>query len=201
MSVQEMKALRERARLTQAQMAERMGLGKTAYVDLELGDDDWKKFKERHQMALERASLALAIERDDISLALPSVRNDALKLAELITGGGAPRMRSPNVRQFLFPYGMSRNKDGSWTFFNRHYKVVGLRTDDWSEWDHPQHKVHLKGLGPATLKKLDVHGVGEGDRIYFYNDRANPEMSAENMKAYLAKLQILLGLQSDTSRD
>lgn len=86
MSVQEMKVLRERAGLTQTQMAERMGLGKTAYVDLELGDPDWKKFKDRHRLALEMASLKLAVERGDISLALPSVRRDALDLANLIRG-------------------------------------------------------------------------------------------------------------------
>lgn len=86
MSVQEMKALREQARLTQTQMAERMGLGKTAYVDLELGDDDWKKFKQRHQLALERASLSIAIERGDINLALPAVRRDAIEYVRLVNG-------------------------------------------------------------------------------------------------------------------
>lgn len=99
MSVQEMKALRERAGLTQAQMAERVGLGKTAYVDLELGDDDWKKFKHRHQLALERASLTLAIERGDISLALPSMRRDALALARMITN--APS-ETGNFTRWLF---------------------------------------------------------------------------------------------------
>ena len=86
MSVQEMKSLRERARLTQFGMADRMGLGKTAYIDLEQGDDDWKKFKKRHQLMLERASLSLAVEKGDISLALPEVRRDALALAKMITG-------------------------------------------------------------------------------------------------------------------
>ena len=88
MSVEMMKELRERAGLTQAGMAERMGLGKTAYVDLELGDPDWKKFKARHLLALERASLTLAIERGNIDLALPSVRRDALELARMIRGEG-----------------------------------------------------------------------------------------------------------------
>lgn len=86
MSAKAMKELREAAKLTQAEMAAVMGLGKTAYVDLEAGDDDWKKFKHRHLLALERASLKLAVERGDISLALPSVRRDALDLAKLITG-------------------------------------------------------------------------------------------------------------------
>ncbi len=99
MSVQEMKSLRERAGLTQAQMAERIGLGKTAYVDLELGDDDWKKFKQRHQLALERASLTLAIERNDISFALPAIRRDALALARMITDGPS---ETSNFTRWLF---------------------------------------------------------------------------------------------------
>lgn len=86
MPVEDMKALRQQAGLTQAEMADLMGLGKTAYVDLELGDPDWKKFKSRHQLALERASMKLAVERGDITLALPAVRRDALDLARLITG-------------------------------------------------------------------------------------------------------------------
>jgi hypothetical protein len=105
-------------------------------------------------------------------------------------------MRNPNVRQAMFPYGMSKNADGSWTFFNRHYKTLGTITDDWSEWDDPRYKMYLKGLGAATLAKLDHEGVGSGDRIYFYDDRTNPENSPAHMQAYLEKLRILIGLQS-----
>jgi hypothetical protein len=103
----------------------------------------------------------------------------------------------PNVRQALFPYGMQRNPDGSWTFFNRNYKPVGVISDDYLEWDDPRHKMKLKGLGPAKLAKLDVHGQGTGDRIHFYNDGTNPENSAADMRAYLDKLKILLGVQDD----
>lgn len=81
-----MKGLRQSAGLTQTEMAALMGLGKSAYVDLEVDDPDWKKFKPRHLLALERVSLKLAVERGDINLALPSVRRDALDLAKLITG-------------------------------------------------------------------------------------------------------------------
>jgi len=38
----------------------------------------------------------------------------------------------------------------------------------WEAWDDPRHKLVLKGLGPATLAKLDCSGRGgAGDRIYF----------------------------------
>jgi hypothetical protein len=53
----------------------------------------------------------------------------------------------------------------------------------------------LKGLGPSTLAKLDHDELGNGDRIYFYDDESNPENSTKNMDAYLKKLRILIGLQ------
>lgn len=86
MSAKEMKKLREAAKLSQTEMGELMGLSKNAYIEIEKDDPDWKKFKPRHQLALERASLKLAVERGDINLALPAVRRDALDLAKLITG-------------------------------------------------------------------------------------------------------------------
>ena len=104
-------------------------------------------------------------------------------------------MINPDVRQAMFPYGMAKNPDGSWTFFNRQYKALGTITDAWSEWDDPKHKMFLKGLGPSTLAKLDIDGSGVGDRIYFYGDGSNPENSKKNMDAYLEKLRILIGLQ------
>ena len=83
MSAEEMKMTREAAKLTQADMANLMGLGQTAYQDLEQGHS---KFKPRHQLILERVSQRLAVERGDINLALPAARRDALDLARLIAG-------------------------------------------------------------------------------------------------------------------
>lgn len=74
---------REAAGLTQVQLAEHLGLGRSAYLDLETG---FSKFKPRHLMMLERVSLRLALERGDVNIALPAVRRDALDLARLITG-------------------------------------------------------------------------------------------------------------------
>jgi hypothetical protein len=103
---------------------------------------------------------------------------------------------NPNVRQAMFPYGMAKNPDGSWTFFNRHYKALGVITVEWSEWNDPQHKMFLTGLGPAKLAKLSYTGKVESEeRVYFYNDGCNPENSKQNMDAYLEKLRILIGLQ------
>ncbi|HTK34529.1 MAG TPA: helix-turn-helix transcriptional regulator [Caulobacteraceae bacterium] len=78
-----LKDFREAAKLTQSELASLMGLGNSAYQDLESG---FSKFKPRHLMVLERVSLKLAVEREDIALALPSIRRDALDLAGMIRG-------------------------------------------------------------------------------------------------------------------
>lgn len=97
----------------------------------------------------------------------------------------------------LLPYGMQRMPDGAWLFFNRQYKPAGVVDQGaWEAWDDPRHKLVLKGLGPATLAKLDCSGRGgAGDRIYFYDDASSPALSEANMKAYLAKLRIVMGLR------
>jgi hypothetical protein len=105
-------------------------------------------------------------------------------------------MKNPTVRQAMFPYGMAKNEDGTWTFFNRSYKTVGTTTDDWSDWNDPKHKIAIKGLTAAKLKKLDVDDLGTGNRIYFYNDGCVPTHSAASLKAYLDKLAILIGLKA-----
>lgn len=97
----------------------------------------------------------------------------------------------------MFPYGMAKNADDTWTLFNRRYKPVGVISKQWEEWDAPKHKMKLKGLEPSTLAKLDHRGDGTGGRIYFYSDGSVPTDSAKDMSNYLAKLKILMGLQVD----
>jgi len=84
MSVDTLETVRKLAGLTQGEMASRIGLGLSAYEDLKNG---LSSFKTRHKLALERASLTLAVEQKNINLAVPSVRRDALDLAKLITDG------------------------------------------------------------------------------------------------------------------
>ena len=99
------------------------------------------------------------------------------------------------VRRLMFPYGMAKNPDGSWTLFNRLYKPVGVISEEWEEWDTPKHKMKFKALRQPTLAKLDHRGEGTGDRIYFYNDGCIPTDSAKHMDAYLSKLRVLMALK------
>lgn len=89
----ELKRLRKLAKLTQAQMASRFGLSKTAYCELESGKSEWS---ERHTMLLEHVSLSLACDQGDLNLCLPNMRRAVVTYAALLYGAeGAATLRAP----------------------------------------------------------------------------------------------------------
>ncbi|HEY8066654.1 MAG TPA: helix-turn-helix transcriptional regulator [Methylosinus sp.] len=82
MTNEELVALRKRLGLTQAEMANRMGLGHRAYQTLEAGES----LRGLHVAAAERVALTVAVERGDPMLAPVEVRREALALARMVTG-------------------------------------------------------------------------------------------------------------------
>jgi DNA-binding XRE family transcriptional regulator len=82
MTADELIALRRACGLTQTEFAERVGMTLRPYQSLESGGE----MLPRHVLAIERAALAIAVEKKAPMLAPPSVRRDALELCRLITG-------------------------------------------------------------------------------------------------------------------
>lgn len=104
-----------------------------------------------------------------------------------------------------FPYGITRNKKGEWIAFNREYMPLG--------WNSTMHKrtisednvysefpiyTRYKGVTEAKLKKLAhepeairLDDEGEIVRVFFYNDRTNPQSSPKHWDAYFEKVKIL----------
>lgn len=104
-----------------------------------------------------------------------------------------------DFRSIYFPYCLKKQDDGSWVVLNREYKPVGFNTNDFIEYKNYPVATKFKGLGPATLNKLAYSGNAEGhDDVFLYNDGCVPTDSAENMEAYMKKLQLLAKLQVDT---
>ena len=95
------------------------------------------------------------------------------------------------VRWLIFPYGMERNQDGTWSFFNRRYSLLGASPNEHLEFGNLQKGIPFR----MTCAKRDLlHWNGKGrleDRIWFYNDGCLPEASAANLAAYLDRLRIL----------
>jgi len=90
---------------------------------------------------------------------------------------------------------MLQNADGSWTFFNRDYKPLGIISEKWVDWDNPAHKLAIKGLDAPILARLRQKGSGGSKLVYFYADANFPEKSPATMEDYLSKLRILLHLR------
>lgn len=83
MTRDELARLRKSLGLTQADMADRVGLSPRAYQDIENGRSVLRPV---HAHAAERVALAVAVERGDPMMAPASIRREALALVRLITG-------------------------------------------------------------------------------------------------------------------
>jgi hypothetical protein len=100
-----------------------------------------------------------------------------------------------DFRSVFMPYCLRKQEDGKYVVLNREYKPVGFFTDEYVKYEEHPVAVHLEGIGPATAAKLSWKGSEDTDSIFLYNDGCIPTASAENMKKYLAKLQILAKLR------
>jgi hypothetical protein len=100
-----------------------------------------------------------------------------------------------DVRSVFMPYCVVKQPDGKYAILNREYKPVGFFTKKFIKYEEYPVTVTLKGLGPATARKLSWSSDDNLDRIYLYNDGCVPTQSDKNMKEYLAKLEILAKLQ------
>lgn len=105
-------------------------------------------------------------------------------------------MAIENVRAVYFPYCIEKQSDGSWVLLNRNYKPVGFNTSDFIKYGEHPVSMNLKGIGPATLRKLSYKDEEPGDMVYLYSDGCVPTNSTEAMASYLIKLEVLLKLKS-----
>ena len=99
-----------------------------------------------------------------------------------------------DFRSVFMPYYIERQPDGRYAVLNREYKPIGFFTRDYIRYsDHPI-LVKFKGLTAAKAKKISFEGNPDINQIYLYNDGCIPTHNKENMKAYLARLEILAKL-------
>jgi hypothetical protein len=96
-----------------------------------------------------------------------------------------------------FPYCIERQENGSWVILNRNYKPVGLNTGKFIKYGDYPVSIRLKGLGPATLKRLSCKDEEPKGRVYLYTDSCIPTSGAKAMSSYLKKLEILLKIQTN----
>jgi len=100
-----------------------------------------------------------------------------------------------DFRSVFMPYCLRKQNDGRYVVLNREYKPVGFFTREYVKYEEHPVAVTIEGIGSATAAKLSAKGDTSTDDIFLYNDGCVPTENAENMKAYLAKLQILAKLK------
>jgi hypothetical protein len=98
------------------------------------------------------------------------------------------------------PYCVQREEDGGYVVLNRDYKPLGFNTKEHLDYGNYPISVRFSRLLAVTAAKISVHGKGDLDVIYLYDDGTIPTESAANMTAYLKRLAVLNGLKVSDSR-
>jgi hypothetical protein len=100
-----------------------------------------------------------------------------------------------DFRSVHLPYCLQRLADGSYVVLNREYKPIGYRTRDHIRYEDLPILATIQGITPQMAAKLSWSGSDDLDRIMLYNDGCIPTASAEHMKRYLEKIEILAALK------
>jgi hypothetical protein len=100
-----------------------------------------------------------------------------------------------NPRAIFFPYCIQKIKDDRHVVLNRNYKPLGFITEDFVTYENYPIGVKFKGLTARKAALISYKGSTDLDTIYLYNDGCIPTESAANMKAYLARLEVLAKLK------
>jgi hypothetical protein len=103
-------------------------------------------------------------------------------------------------RQIFLPYCLDRLTDGRYIVLNRFYKPLGIASSEWVVYEEHPSVCVLKGLTELRAQKMSWRGESDLERIYFYNDGCVPTDSAENWKAYSARLDVFSKLTVDVKR-
>jgi hypothetical protein len=101
-----------------------------------------------------------------------------------------------DIRSAYLPYCIRRVRRGEYVILNREYKPLGQTTMDFARYE--PHAVKIKGIGPATARRLSARGDPDVKSIYLYNDGCIPTSSVLGGRAYYKRLDILARLQIGT---
>ncbi len=96
-----------------------------------------------------------------------------------------------DFRSIYFPYCIKKVSPGCFVVLNREYMPLGFNEKRDVSYNELPIIAKIKGLTPATIKKLAYNGEMRDNMIFLYNDGLIPTRSAENMRLYLEKLAIL----------
>ena len=103
-----------------------------------------------------------------------------------------------SVRAIYFPYCLRQRKDKFWVILNRNYKPVGTLDEDWSNYETLPVDKCIKSISPDEAAHLSYSGCTDNAfSIYLYNDECSPTLSKANMKSYLARIEILMHLETN----
>ena len=101
------------------------------------------------------------------------------------------------ARWVFLPYCIHRLADGRYIVLNRRYKPLGSFTAQWVKYEDDPSACALN-ITPEAAKRLSWKGSDDTEVIHLYSDACLPEESADHLRAYSERLQVLMKLRAST---
>ncbi len=98
-----------------------------------------------------------------------------------------------DIRSAYLPYCIRRIRRGEYVILNREYKPLGQTTMNFVSYE--PHAVKIRGIGPATARRLSATGDSDVRSIQLYHDGCIPTSTVLGAQAYYKRLDILARLQ------
>jgi transcriptional regulator with XRE-family HTH domain len=181
-------ALRKELGLTQQVMADRLDMAIRSYQSIESGESEYRYI---HRLAAERVALAIAVDKNDPSLAPASVRQDALELVRVGQLLGKPEFSWNTEKKGKSAPDTSPRKDEK---FKAAYAVIGELILIASALDHQLNHVLMQvlSLSDSPLLESVVATLDTVRKIEMLKARSKHIAQSEWRKpvlSYLEKLQ------------
>lgn len=100
-----------------------------------------------------------------------------------------------DFRAVFMPYCLKKQADGRYAVLNRNHKPVGFFTGDFVKYEAHPVVVRINEIDPSMAASVSWNGSEDTGEIFLYSDGCLPASSAENMQAYLARLEKLAPLK------
>lgn len=104
-----------------------------------------------------------------------------------------------NLYYYILPYCVQKQKGGVYVVLNRRYKPLGFTTDERLDYEAYPITLPLK-ITAKQAARISFNESTDTDVIFLYDGGCTPWTSAENWKAYQARLKALSELKPREQR-
>lgn len=102
------------------------------------------------------------------------------------------------LRRSHFPHCLQQLSDDSYVMLNSYYEPIGFKAEEFVKYEDYPIAFRLKGVPMSTLEALSCKDDFNEECIFLYDESCPPEPGTPHLAAYLAKVEVLMGLSAES---